>query len=430
MYSTKSKFNNLSLLKPNFIAKYSLYIKSASIYLIASVFSASVKILVNPLLAKNLSHTDYAISGYFSSFSILFLPLLTFMIFAYYQKSYYQISDERRELLTNTIVLTLSLLGTIVSLIILAGLFLFFKITDVELPFWPYALFLIYQIVFNNFLTLLQVNYRLKRESKKYALLTIISSLFWVAFAIVLVVLLQLGAKGSMLSNLIVAIILGIYSISITLTKIEFDFSIFKDILRFCWPLTLSALMWYFLSGIDSAMLEKLNDTKTFGLYNIGLGLSSALGMFYTAIAQTFEPDIYKAIAANKIKTIFFIISIIIIINAIPVFIFILFSKPITYILTAGHYTMASTFAQILSLKNISMGMYYSVLTIVVGFGFTKIDLVLRVLGAIFSIFLYKYLIHNYGFIGAAWGQFISFLFMSTLGILFILYKMKTNRLF
>jgi len=427
----KRYFNSIKLkiIRKNYL-KYGIYYKSASLYLFASIFSALVKVIINPLLAKNLSHTDYAISGYFSSFNVLFLPILTFMVFAYYQRNFYQVSIEKRQLLTNTIIISLIIIGSLFSIIVLFGLYIYFKATDVNFPFWPFSYLLIYQIVFNNFLTLLQVNYRLNRESKKYAIITVVSSLLWVTSVITLVVIGKMGAVGSMLSNLFVAIILGLYSIKITLTKFEFDFLVFKDIIKFCWPLTLSALMWYFLTGVDSAMLERLDNTRKFALYNIGLGLSGSLGMFYTAVAQTFEPDIYKSIAQKKIRNIFLIISLIIILTAIPVTLFIILAKPITHILTSGLYTSASSYAQILSLKIITMSIYYSVLTIIVGFGFTKMDLALRLVGAAFSILMYKFLISNYDFYGAAWGESLSFLFISILGIVFIIFKIKTNKLF
>lgn len=411
-------------------SKYSLYFKSASIYLFASLFAAGIKILINPLMAKNLTHEDYAIIGYFSSFSILFLPILTFMVFAYYQRNFYLVSDEKRQRIANTIIISLAGIGFIFSFIILIGLYIFFKCTHVHIPFWPFAFFLVYQIVFNTFLTFLQVNYRLKREAKKYAKITVISSLIWLVIAVLLVVVFKFGATGSMGANLLVAIFIGLYAVKKTLTKLEFDFNIFKDFIKFCWPLTISALLWYFLSGIDIAMLEKLNDTNTFALYSIGLSLSVWLGMFYTAIAQTFEPDVFKAIAEKNLSRMTKIVSAIIGINAIPVLLFIIFATPLTNLLTAGRYTDAASFARIISLKNISMSLYYNILTIIVGFGFTKADLGLRSVGAVFSIIMFTVLIKYFTFYGAAWGQVISFLFMSVIGLFFILYKFRRNELF
>lgn len=418
-----------STLQPYYL-KYKLYLKSASLYLFASLFAAGLKILTNPVMAKNLSHDDYAIIGYFNSFGLLFLPMLNLMIVAYYQANYYLMPEEKRERAANTIILSLVGIGTVSSFLVLTGLFAYFKFTNVNFPFWPFAIFSIYQIVFSNFLTFLQVKCRLKREAEKYAKITVVNSLIWVVLAILLVVVFKFGAKGSMGANLLVAIVLGGYSIKATLTKFEFDYTVFKDAVKFSWPVAISALLWYFFSGVDGAMLERLNDTKTFALYNIGVALSSFLAMFHVALGQTFEPDIYKAIAEQKLRRLTKIIAIIVLLNAIPVLLFVVFARPLTDLLTAGRYTDAASFARIISLANITMSFYYSVIAVIFGFGFTKSEMCLRAIGAGICIFMFSILIKYFGFYGAAWGQVISFFLMFIIGLCFILYKLKTNTLY
>ncbi|HRR19647.1 MAG TPA: oligosaccharide flippase family protein [Ignavibacteriales bacterium] len=416
----------MQLLK-TYYSRYKIYFQSTGLYLFASIFSAIIKVLINPVMARNLSYQDYSIIGYFSAFSILFMPLLNFQIVTYYLRNYYIFSKEKREKAANTMLISLIGIGAIMSSLVLIILYFYLKINEVEYPFWPFALFTVFQLVFNNFLSLLQVTYRLQRDAKRFSKLAIFSSISWLLIAVLLVVVFKLGAVGSMGANLLVAIIFGLYSFKKTFTKLEFDFSIFKDALKFCWPLFVSAMLWYFLSGVDRVFLEKLNDTRSFALYNIGIGLSGYLVIIYTAIAQTFEPDIYKTIATNKYRKLTKIILSINTINAIPVFIFIILATPITHILTGGRYTNAADFARILSLKNISTGFYYSVITVIVGFGFTKAELGLRVLGAIISILMFKLLISIYGFYGAAWGQVLSFLLMATFGIMFIIYIYKVK---
>jgi O-antigen/teichoic acid export membrane protein len=381
-------------------------------------------------MASNLSHEDYAIIGYFGSFSQLILPILNFSIVTYYMRNYYLLDEHKRDRVGNTIVISLFGIGLVSSVLVLSALYVYFRASDVQFSFWPFAFYTVFQIVFNNFLTVLQVNYRLKREPRKFAVLSIFSSAIWLITAVLLVVVFKLGANGSMAANLIVAILVGVYSMKRMLTKVEFDYSIFKDALKFCWPLALSSLLWYFLSGVDRLMLEKLNDTNTFALYNIGVTLSGFLAMFYMAIAQTFEPDIYKAISDKKLKKLLSIIVGIVIINAIPVVVFILFSKPVTGLLTAGRYTDAAPFASIISLKNITTSFYYSVIAVIVGFGFTKEEFGLRVLGAIVCVVMFKVLIGKFGFYGAAWGQVISFLLMSILGMFFFIIQGKKNSLY
>lgn len=411
-----------------YFKRYKVYFKSAGLYLFGSLFSAAIKILINPVMARNLSHSDYAIIGYFGSFSLLFLPLLSFSLTSYYLRHYYMFSEEKRERVANTILLSLLVIGIVTSVFILTGFYFFLKINEVEFPFWPYASFTVFQIVFNNFLAMLQITYRIRREAKKFVTISITSTITWLLLALLLVVVLKLGAIGSMGANLMIAFGFGMYSFLKVMTKFEFDVAILKEAVKFCWPLFGSAILWYFLSGIDRVFLEKLDDIKKFALYNIGAGISGYLAILYTSIAQTFEPDIYKAIAGNKLKKLITIVLGIILINAVPVIIFILLAYPLTYILTGGRYADAADFARILSLKNISTSMYYSVITVIVGFGYTKTEFMLRLIGAVISVTMYKVLIDFFGFYGAAWGQVFSFLMMAMIGTTFLIYKYrKTN---
>lgn len=407
--------------------KYKIYLLNVSLYFLPSVFSAIISILLNPLLAKNLSYNDYAIIGYFNSFNILFLPMLSFSLVSYYLRNYQIISDDKKELFTNTITISLIGISILSSVLVLFAFYVFFIVNNVALPFWPFSIFIVFQIVFSNFLILLQAQYRIKREAKKFAILSIVRTIVWLIITVLLVVILKYGAFGNLGANFFVSFLIGIYCVKFLITKIEFDFNIFKDALKFCWPLTLSAILWYFLSDIDRVFLEKLNDTESLALYNIGITISGFLSMFYTAISQTFEPDIYKSILDENYSKLKKIIIIIIVINAIPVILFMIMALPITDFLTSGRYNNAAGFAQILSLKNISTSFYYSVISVIIGLGYTKSELGLRAVGAVICIFMYKFLINHFGFYGAAWGQSISFMIMAIIGLTYIYYLFKNN---
>jgi len=74
---------NIHILINNYYKNYQSYFKNAFIYLFASIFTSAIRVLINPVMAKNLTYEDYAIIGYFNSFSTLFLPILNFSIISY-----------------------------------------------------------------------------------------------------------------------------------------------------------------------------------------------------------------------------------------------------------------------------------------------------------------------------------------------------------
>jgi len=409
------------------LSHYKKYIQSASLYLFSSFFTAVISIVINPFMAKNLSPEDYAIMGYFNSFSLIVLPLLNFSLISYYLRNYYIIPENRRQIVSDTILITLLIYGFVALITICTGFYFYWKWSKISFPFFPFALLTFAPVYLNNFLLLFQVKCRLKRQAWEYSKITIFSALISTVFAIFLVIIYKYGATGRLLATFLTSILIAVYCFYKLLGKLQFDWGVIKDALRFGWPLSLSAILWYFLSGVDQAMLEKLNDNYTLGFYNVGVQIAGYFAIFYSAIAQTFEPDIYKAIAENRKRKLAKIIGGIISLNAVPNILFIIFAPIIIGLLTYNRYTNAAGFAQILALKNITITFYYGAITIIVGYGFTKSELLIRIIGALLCILMYKFLISNAGFYGAAWGQVLSFILMAIIAYIFLLIKFKKN---
>lgn len=409
-------------------SKYKIYLSSGGLYLFSSLFTAIVAIAINPFLAKNLSPDDYAILGYFSSFNLVVLPLLNFSLITYYLRNYYRIPDDRKQIVSDTILIALLVYGFVALIAVSFIFYLYFRIFNVSFPFYPYALLTFVPIYLNNVFILFQVQCRLKREAGRYSVVTIFNALGIAVVSILLVVIFKYGATGRLSAVLIASVLTAAYCFKQVFSKLQFDFSVIKEAFLFGWPISLSAVLWYFFAGLDRAMLEKLNDSYTLGFYSVGLQIAGFLTVFYTAIAQTFEPDIYKAIAENKKRKLAKIVGGVLALNAIPNIIFIFFAPLIIGVLTYNRYTDASDFARILALKNITVSFYYAIITVILGYGFSKSELILRIIGALFCFFMFKILIESHGFYGAAWGQVLSFLIMAVIGGSFLYcmnYKQK-----
>lgn len=413
-------------MQKNIDIKKNLYrIKNFSFYLLATLVNMLLMLIINPFLSKSLSHEDYATIGYHQSFQILLLPLLNFTLTSYYLRHYYLTPENRRGILRDTIMKMILIWGSITMVLCYIFFYLFFKIKNVEIPFSPYFLFTLLTVYANNFIAMQQIEYRLTKKAVSYFYLTIGLRLLVIFSSIVLVIIFPLGAFGRMLAIVGCTVVYGFFSIRKMYGGYKLDFTIVKDALKFCWPLALSAFLWYFLNGVDRVFLEELKEVNNMALYNIASSLTAKLAIFYTALAQTMEPDIYKAIAAKKYRKLVLITSGLILLNAIPNLIFILLAKPVISLLTAGRYVDATSFARILVLKNITISLYYTVIMVIVGLGFTKSELMNRLFGAIACFFMFKILISNYGYYGAAWGQGLSFLIMTVIGIIFILFNKK-----
>jgi O-antigen/teichoic acid export membrane protein len=405
--------------------KYKSHLKISFLYLGSSLIVSLIGILINPLLAKNLSPEDYAIIGYFTSFQLLLTPLVSFNLTTYYLRNYSRIPEERRQIVSDTILIGQIFIGFSSLVLFTTALYFYCFWTKVNYPFFPYAIYTFAQIYVSIFTTFYLIKLRINREANKFAWVTVINSLVTTALTLLLVVYYKEGADGKLLSAFIAALIAAIYSIGKAIGKWQFDVKILKEALKFGLPLTISALFWYFLTGVDRAMLIKLDDTYTYGIYIVAIQITAYMTIFYTTVNNTFEPDIYQAIAENNkirlMKLMGVIIGFITIVNLV----FIFFAPTAIGLLTANRYIASAPFSQILAVQNITMACYYMVVKLFIGYGYVKAELAVRIIGAAFSVFMFKMLIDDFGFYGAAWGQVFSFLGLSVLGLVTLYFLNK-----
>ena len=102
---------------------------------------------------------------------------------------------------------------------------------------------------------------------------------------------------------------------------------------------------------------------------------------------------------------------------------FVLFAPFLIDVLTAGRYIAAAPFARILAIHNITMAIYYMVVRLLIGNGYVKGELLVRIIGAVCSVVAFYILIQHYGFYGAAWGQVLSFAMLAIIGLLYLGFK-------
>lgn len=413
-------------MKMDIITKYLPYIKNLGLYFTSSIIVALVGILLNPIYAMNLSHEDYAIIGYYSSFNLLLLPLLNFSLYSFYSRHYYFTSEDKRENLENTVLLTSMMIG-LVSLVFFVGFFYWLhKSTDNNFPFFPYAILTFVQVYIGNAASFYLIKLRITRQAKKYAWFSIVQCLLTAFFSLLFVAYYRYGATGKLCGALIATIIVSTYALFHSVSELKIDKEVLGSAIKFCTPLVVSAIFWYFLTGVDRVFLERLGDTYTFGLYSVGLQMAGYLTIFYTTISNTFEPDIYQSIAYGRKKKLVGVIAIIVGSTAIVNIIFIILAPLIIGVLTANRYTGSTFFAQILAVHNIIMACYYMVVKLLIGYGLVKQEMFVRISGALLSIIMFYYMIENYGFLGAAWGQSLSFLILSMMGIIvFFIFKKR-----
>lgn len=407
------------------IDRLSGYMKNAGLYFTSSLTVAIIGLLLNPIMAMNLSPEDYAVLGYYSSFNLLLIPLLHCCILTYYTRQYYFIDESKRDVLGDTILLSMNIIGAVSCLLFMGFFYIFHCTTGNSFPFFPYAVLTFVQVYISNNVSFYLAKLRITRQAKKFAWFSIIQCVVTNALVLLLVVYYKEGATGKLYATLAATILSALYAFRHSLVKWRIDKELLVSALKFGAPLTVSALFWYCLTGVDRLFLERLGETEMLGIYNVGLAISGYMQIFYTTLSNTFEPDIYQTIAQKNRKKLALIMGAIIGIVALANMAFVLFAPFLIDVLTAGRYIAAAPFARILAIHNITMAIYYMVVRLLIGNGYVKGELLVRIIGAVCSVVAFYILIQHYGFYGAAWGQVLSFAMLAAIGLIYFGVKKK-----
>lgn len=399
-----------------------------SLYFMASMVQTVVGLVTSPIISKSLSHRDFAIVGYFNSYLALFTPVVGLTLGTYYARNYFKIDAEKRQRMKNTILTVFLSIGVVSTSVILSVFFIYMKLYNVGFPFFPYAVLCFFTMIFSQTYNFYLLNLRLTKEAKRYFGVSLVHHLMYGVMMILLCVVLGYGAAGSLAATLIVAAVFSVYCVYKILDRFQLDWIILKDALSFCWPLIIAGCLHYFFSGLDRAFLAGFKDDRNLGLYNIAFRITSYIGLFYSAITMTVEPDFYKAIAQKKYKRLLIIIVGMLLVKTAIVIVFNVIAPYVISVLTAGRYTESVRYARILSLKNITSSIYTFMSLLIIGFGYSKVTLANRIIGTVGVIVMYRILIQLYGFDGAAWGQVFSYVIMTIFSLAFISFKLISRR--
>ena len=389
----------------NNIQKYGY---TVGLYFGASLIPMLLNMVINPLIAINMSPADYAIVGYYTAFNTLISPIILFYMLHFYNKCFFELNEENRIRLKATIFKALIVFSGILSVLCLLGIVLYSKLfnSDSTIPLFPYVALSVFALPFTGVLSLAQADYRMHRKAHSFFKITVSYGVTQVVLILLLVVILKWGATGKLLAALLSNILFFLVSCIIyrTLFLVAFDWNIFKEILKFCWPLTIAALLGFFFNGYDKVFLERLGNNTELGYYTVGVSIAGYITVFQTAISSTFQPDVYESVVRRNKRRLFKIICVMTGGTTLIVFTFIICAPFVINILTAGRYLEAVSYSQIVALSTLTSMIYYSASQIIIALGYTKLTMLNKIISTVLAVALFSILIEKFQFVGAAWG--------------------------
>lgn len=402
------------------------YVKQLSQYFSASLIPMLLNLLINPLVALNMSPEDFAIIGYFTSFTTLISPIISFYMLHYYNKRYFELDEIGRDHLRALLYKSLIFFSFALTLVCLLILLIYIKcVANTSFDTFPYLYMAVLTIPFMGIYNLELADYKMKRESRQYLNLSLIRGVGCVVLVILFVVLLKWGAKGKLFASLLIDVIIFAYLFykHIDVWKVKTHAKELLPILKFCWPLALGAALGYFSNGYDKTVLESLGDVNEFGYYCVGISIASYLGVFTSSISATFQPDTYEAIIKDERAKLVKVVCTRLGLTLLVVICFILFSPLVVKLLTAGKYMDAVPYARIAALIPITSSLYYIINDYSIARGKPHFFLVTTIIGSVAIIKLMPIFISHYSYEGGAIMNVVSFLILSIINVLLLLFS-------
>lgn len=410
--------------------KYITYAKNLISYFGASLIPMILGLVANPWIAKNMSPEDYAISGYYTSFSSLIGPLIIFYLIHFYIKEYFRRDKQGRKQLFAMIAKATIWFSGIVSIVCFFALFIYLSYFNksLSLPVMPYLAFMVFALPLTGLLNLQLAEFRMEKKANAYLLLSASNGVLNILLTITLVVWLKWGAFGKLLGPLIcngLVFIFLLWRMKEVFT-IPTTFRDFRTVFMFCLPLASSAMLGYFTQGFSTTYLESIGDNTEYGYYIVGASIAIYLSTFTSAIGNTFQPDLYETTV--KCQWSRYAKFCVLQIGAYTIIAlgFIVCAPYIISILTAGRYVASSPYAQIIALSTITSGIYYLINNFSIATNRPKLYLYTSIIGSVFIVVTTPLFVDKWGYTGGAWMTVISFLAFSIINL--VLLKFTKNK--
>lgn len=409
--------DNKRLLMNSILIKYA---KTVSHYFTASLIPLLLNLAINPLVSIAMTPEDYAIVGYFSSFSALIAPIILFYLVHYYNKRYFELDDSGRIRLRALLFKMLICFSTIVAIVCVISIFIYIRCqSDIHFKTFPYLYMSVMAIPFTGIYSLQLAQYKMERNSKRYMYYSVTNGLLGVLFTLLFVVIFRWGAFGKLLGPLVINVLFFVFVLinNRDVWGVRNSFSEMKPIIVFCLPLVIGASLGFFSNGYDKAILAKLGNNVEYGYYCVGASIAGYLGVFTSSLSATFQPDIYQAIISDDRKKLIKVASLRWLLTLGIVIAFVLLCPIIIKILTAGRYMQSTGYARVFACICLVSSIYYIINDYTIARGVPRLYLYTTVIGTCLIVVLMPIFIRWKGYYGGAIANIVSYAILCVVNV-------------
>lgn len=408
----------------NSMGRIANYTKTISQYFTASLIPMVLNLAINPLVAIYMEPEDFAITGYFLSFTTLVSPIIAFYMIHYYNKRYFELDDAGRSHMYALVFKMLIFFSAIVTGVCTLAIYLYIKQqSEISFATYPYLYMVMLVVPLTGIYNLQLAKYKMERKSKQFMNISVMKGVLGVVLTLLFVVIIPWGAFGKLLELLLLEIAYFAYILvkNKDVWKVRNTFSEVRPILLFCCPLVVGASLGYFSNGYDKAVLATLGNNTEFGYYCVGGSIAGYLSLFTSSLSATFQPDIYEAIIKDNKPKLFKVAALQWGMILGVVVLFIAFCPLIIKILTAGRYLQSTGYARLLACVCLANSIYYIINDYTIARGVPRFNLYTTIIGSGLIILCMPIFVDWLGYYGGALANIASFVALSIINLLFLL---------
>ena len=277
-------------------------LQNISLYMIPFGLKNILPIIALPIFTRYITAEEFGLYALALFFGTLSSGIVNLGLPSIFERTFFEINDEKRKAMLWSIQLSVISLFTILATVI----FSFPKFIAVF--FFSKEILSQYLLLGFTYITIRSLNfyfllyYKNYENPKKYSYVTVLESLFTNCFSLILVVFYSMGIKGLILGQCLGA---GVTFFSFFFYiffpfKKRFDYSLLRDQLRLSLPLTPRIFFGVINTQFDRYMLGLLSSLDGVGVYDISQKLANTSFLFLNLISNIFSPNVFKKFFSNN----------------------------------------------------------------------------------------------------------------------------------
>jgi len=193
--------------------------------------------------------------------------------------------------------------------------------------------------------------------------------------------------------------------------KLEFDLSIFRQLIKYGWPIMVAGLAFVINENLDKWLLPKMLDKNINGAYSACYKLAVFMTLFIQAFRMGAEPFFFnhstKENAKETYATILKYFTIVGAIGLIIIVVYIDWIRP--YLINNESYLIALDIVPIVLLANLCLGIYHNLSVWYKLTDKTKYGMYISIIGAVITIAFNLIYIPIIGFMASAYATLLAY---------------------